>query len=78
MFGHVSVNSIAHWEICLTAIGFQKVDFERGALIYEMPRLHRSELLTGLLFCLEAGLDALPKSWVRSLSDEMIGLYRAN
>ena len=60
----------------LRRIGFERIDFERGALVYDMPGRLQGELSTGLRFCLEAVLDALPKSWVRTISDEMIGLYR--
>lgn len=76
VFGHISVRPIAKWENLLSTAGFRRVDFERGALVYEMPKLLRGELATGLRFCFEAVLDALPKSWVRWISDEMIGLYR--
>lgn len=75
VFGHVSVRPIGEWENSLSAAGFSRVDFERGALAYEMPSRLRGSLATGFRFCFEAALDALPKSWVRGISDEMIGLY---
>jgi ubiquinone/menaquinone biosynthesis C-methylase UbiE len=76
IFGHVSVRTIAQWETALFKLGFERVDFERGALSYNPPGLLGGTLATGIRFCFEALLDALPKSWVRSLSDQMIGLYR--
>jgi ubiquinone/menaquinone biosynthesis C-methylase UbiE len=76
IFGHVSVRTIAEWEKCLSSGGFHRVDFERGALSYEVPSRLRGELPTGLRFCFEAVLDSLPKSWVRGISDELIALYR--
>lgn len=75
LFGHVSVRPILEWENSFSAAGFRRVDFERGALVYETPRLLKGELATGFRFCFEAVLDALPKSWVRAISDQMIGLY---
>jgi len=75
IFGHVSVRTIREWEAALFRLGFERVDFERGALTYNAPRLLGGPLATGMRFCFEALLDALPKSWVRPLSDQMIGLY---
>jgi hypothetical protein len=47
-----------------------------AALVCDMPNRLRGEFFTGPWFCLEAALDALPKSWVRMISEEMIALYR--
>jgi hypothetical protein len=74
--GALSARLIGDWENCLRAAGFALIDFERGALVYDMPNRLRGEFFTGLRFCLEAALDALPKSWVRMISEEMIALYR--
>jgi SAM-dependent methyltransferase len=76
VFGHISIRPVKEWETCLASAKFERIDFERGALIYEMPKRLRGELFTAMRVGLEAILDALPKSWTHGISDEMIVLYR--
>jgi ubiquinone/menaquinone biosynthesis C-methylase UbiE len=47
---HVSLKAIGEWERCLAVAGFEPIDFERGALIYDVPSWLRGELSTGLRF----------------------------
>jgi SAM-dependent methyltransferase len=73
---HISLRTIGEWDASLRAVGFSLVDFGRGSSSYGGGGIWDTEwALTGR-FLMEGVLDALPRRWVRSVSDELISLYQ--
>lgn len=76
MRAHISLRTVGEWDVSLRAAGFSLVDFGRGSSSYGGHGVWDTEwALTGR-FLMEGVLDALPRRWVRSVSDELISLYR--
>jgi len=75
IFGHVRCEQLGSGRPLFSDSDSNGSISNSGALTYNAPRLLGGPLATGMRFCFEALLDALPKSWVRPLSDQMIGLY---
>jgi len=76
LHAHVSLRTVQEWDASLKAAGFSLVDFGRGSSSYGGGGIWDTEwALTGRFF-VEGLLDALPRRWVRSVSDELIALYR--
>ena len=73
--GHVGIHTVGEWEALLAAQGFECVDFERGALFYGTP-FHNRPMAFRAQRVGEFLLDLLPTSLTRTISDELIGLYR--
>lgn len=74
-YGHVGIRRIDEWERIFEEHGLQRVDFERGALVYGMSFNNKRPVFAAQLVA-EHILDVLPKRLTRFLSDELIGLYR--
>jgi SAM-dependent methyltransferase len=76
MRAHISLRTVGEWDASLRGVGFSLVDFSRGSSTYGGGGIWDTEwALTGR-FLMEGVLDALPRRWVRSVSDELIALYR--
>jgi ubiquinone/menaquinone biosynthesis C-methylase UbiE len=76
VYEHISLRTISEWRRALASAGFESVDFERGALAYQVPRFLAGDFITGIRFCLEGILDLFPKRWTYKISDQMIALFR--
>lgn len=76
LYGHVSLRTIGEWENTLEKIGFNNIDYGRGAVTYGATQFFDNEWILGTRFLLEASLDLLPRRWVCNFSDQLIGLYK--
>ena len=76
IYGHVSLRKVTEWDSALSKRGFKRIDAARGALFYSAAGVTNNEWVLALQMCLEGTLDRLPVLWTRSLSDQLIGLYR--
>ena len=76
IYGHVSCRPATQWDKALRAIDFDLVDYRRGALIYGGREFENWEFFLGFRLLLEGILDLLPKALTRSISDQMITLYK--
>ena len=74
--GHISLRTIGEWDSSLRASGFSLVDFGRGSSSYGGGGVWDTEWALSAKFLLEGVLDVFPGRWVRTLSDELIALYR--
>jgi ubiquinone/menaquinone biosynthesis C-methylase UbiE len=74
IYGHISLKPYREWRDIVESIGFQEVDYERGAVAYSVGP--RAEFTWSLQLLFEGLLDLLPRRLVRGLSDQVIALYR--
>ena len=73
---HVGLKPCREWDRLMRERGFTLLDAGRGALVYRPGGLARRRWALPLQLLAESTLDALPRRWVRWLSDGQIGLYR--
>lgn len=73
--GHVGIHTVREWESIFAAQGLERVGFERGAMFYGSP-FHNRPLVFAAQRTGEFLLDLLPASLTRTISDQLIGLYR--
>jgi len=75
--GHISLLKIKEWDRTLVQSGFELVQARRGSLMYGGRRWLDSEAMLALYFAAEALMDLVPLRFSRSISDQLIGLYRS-
>ncbi len=76
LYDHISCRKANQWDKTLSSIGFDLVDYRRGALIYGARDFENWDFVLGFRFLLEGILDLLPKLLTRQISDQMITLYK--
>ena len=76
LFGHISLGTVKEWDAALARAGFELVDFARGAIMYGGREWLDREGVLAAFFAAEAIFDRAPRKLGRSLSDQVIGLYR--
>ncbi|HEY2584245.1 MAG TPA: class I SAM-dependent methyltransferase [Tepidisphaeraceae bacterium] len=76
LYGHISLHTNREWDRMFAEHGMPRVDFRRGAAVYGNRPLYGTPVVHHARKLADWVLDLLPRNWSRSLSDQMIALYR--